>query len=151
MDGEADTPEQQFSPVLGDQLCFALYAASRAVTTRYRPLLEPLGLTYPQFLVLLALWQQNAVPIKEIGAVLQLDYGTLTPLIKRLETAGLLCRERRTDDERTVLVTLTPEGRALRARASHIPTAMGHAMALTPTQFDQARTLLHLLTANVSQ
>ncbi|GAA1235339.1 MarR family transcriptional regulator [Kitasatospora nipponensis] len=151
MNGEANAPEQEFSPILGDQLCFALYAASRAVTTRYRPLLEPLGLTYPQYLVLLALWQQDTVPIKEIGAALQLDYGTLTPLVKRLEAGGLVRRERRPDDERTVLVTLTPEGHALQARAAHIPTAMGRAMGLTPTQFDQARTLLRLLTANVSE
>ncbi|MFJ9924672.1 MULTISPECIES: MarR family winged helix-turn-helix transcriptional regulator [Streptomyces] len=146
---ENDT-EEGFSLLLDDQLCFALYAASRAVTNRYRPLLEALGLTYPQYLVMLVLWEHDTVPIKDIGAALQLDYGTLTPLIKRLEQAGLVRRERRPDDERTVLVTLTGQGQELRERARTIPTAIGDAMGLSPAQFDQARRLLRLLTANVS-
>ncbi|WP_051814167.1 MarR family winged helix-turn-helix transcriptional regulator [Kitasatospora sp. MBT63] len=150
MNGQESTPEPQFSPLVDDQLCFALYAASRAVTARYRPLLEPLGLTYPQYLVLLVLWQDDTVPIKDIGAALQLDYGTLTPLIKRLESAGLVRRERRPDDERTVLVSLTGQGRDLHTRARGIPAAMGAAMGLTPTQFAQARTLLRQLTVNVA-
>ncbi|MFF3277472.1 MarR family winged helix-turn-helix transcriptional regulator [Streptomyces chrestomyceticus] len=142
--------EQDFPLLLDDQLCFALYAASRAVTNRYRPLLDALGLTYPQYLVMLVLWEHGTVPIKDIGAALQLDYGTLTPLIKRLEAAGLVRRERRPDDERTVQVTLTGQGQELRERARTIPTAIGDAMGLTPSQFDQARRLLRLLTANVS-
>ncbi|MFJ1707023.1 MarR family winged helix-turn-helix transcriptional regulator [Kitasatospora sp. NPDC088346] len=150
MNGQMSSPEQEFSPLVDDQLCFALYAASRAVTTRYRPLLEPLGLTYPQYLVLLVLWQDDTVPIKDIGSALQLDYGTLTPLIKRLESAGLVRRERRPDDERTVLVTLTDQGRDLHTRARTVPAAMGTAMGLTPPQFEQARALLRLLTTNVS-
>ncbi|MER8188263.1 MarR family transcriptional regulator [Kitasatospora sp. NPDC094015] len=150
MNAQASAPEQEFSPLVDDQLCFALYAASRAVTARYRPFLEPLGLTYPQYLVLLVLWQDDTVAIKDIGAALHLDYGTLTPLIKRLEGAGLVRRERRPDDERTVLVTLTDQGRDLHTRARGIPAAMGSAMGLTPSQFDQARTLLRLLSTNVS-
>lgn len=142
--------EQDFSLLLDDQLCFALYAASRAVTNRYRPLLEALELTYPQYLVLLVLWEHDTVPIKNIGAALQLDYGTLTPLIKRLESAGLLRRERRPEDERTVLVTLTEEGRNLRERARTVPAAIGDAMGLTPSQRAQARHLLRQLTANVT-
>ncbi|MFF7280991.1 MarR family winged helix-turn-helix transcriptional regulator [Streptomyces griseorubiginosus] len=150
--GSAETgTEQDFSLLLDDQLCFALYAASRAVTNRYRPLLEEFGLTYPQYLVLLVLWEHDTVPIKDIGAALQLDYGTLTPLIKRLESAGLVRRERRPDDERTVLVTLTDQGAQLRERARTIPKAIGDAMGLTPTQFDQARGLLRLLATNVSE
>ncbi|WP_174505153.1 MarR family winged helix-turn-helix transcriptional regulator [Streptacidiphilus carbonis] len=141
---------QGFSLLLDDQLCFALYAASRAVTNRYRPLLEALGLTYPQYLVLLVLWEHGTVPIKDIGGALQLDYGTLTPLIKRLETAGLVRRERRPEDERTVLVTLTEQGRDLRERARSVPGDIGDAMGLTTSQFDQARQLLRLLTANVT-
>ncbi|TDC20749.1 MarR family transcriptional regulator [Streptomyces sp. 8K308] len=137
--------------LLDDQLCFALYAASRAVTNRYRPLLEGLGLTYPQYLVLLVLWEHGTVPIKDIGAALQLDYGTLTPLIKRLESAGLVRRERRPDDERTVLVTVTEQGQELRERARTVPTAIGDAMGLTPAQFDEVRRLLRLVTANVSR
>lgn len=146
--GDGVTPE--FSLLLDDQLCFALYAASRAVTHRYRPLLDDLGLTYPQYLVLLMLWEHGAVPIKDIGATLQLDYGTLTPLLKRLEAAGLVRRERRPDDERTVRISLTGQGRDLRERARTVPGAMGAAMKLTPSQFDEARRLLRLLTANVS-
>src|ERR671925_402329 len=99
--------QSEFSLLLDDQLCFALYAASRAVTNSYRPLLDELGLTYPQYLVMLVLWEHDAVPIKDVGAALELDYGTLTPLSKRLEASGLVQRQRRPDDERTVQVTLT--------------------------------------------
>jgi DNA-binding MarR family transcriptional regulator len=136
--------------MLDDQLCFALYAASRAVTHRYRPLLDPLGLTYPQYLVMLVLWEHGTVPIKEICDALHLDYGTLTPLIKRLEANGLLLRERSPEDERTVRVRLTEEGLALRERAAGVPTAIAAAMGLTPRQFDEAKHLLRLLTDNVS-
>src|SRR5258708_25930433 len=87
--------DEQWTLALDRQLCFALYAASRAVTALYRPLLDALGLTYPQYLVMLVLWEQESVLVKELGAALQLDYGTLTPLLKRLETHGLLRRERR--------------------------------------------------------
>jgi DNA-binding MarR family transcriptional regulator len=139
-----------FSLLLDDQLCFALYAASRAVTQRYRPLLEDLGLTYPQYLVLLVLWEHDAVPVKEIGTALQLDYGTLTPLIKRLESLGLVRRERSVEDERTVLVSLTEAGIGLRERAAGLPAAIGEAMGLTPRQFDEARRLLRMLAQNVS-
>lgn len=140
----------EFTLLLDDQLCFALYAASRAVTQRYRPLLDELGLTYPQYLVMLVLWEHGAVPIKDIGSALQLDYGTLTPLIKRLEANGLVRRERSADDERTVRVSLTSEGEELRARAADVPAAIGAAMALSPQQFDEAKRLLRLLADNVS-
>lgn len=139
-----------FSLLLDDQLCFALYAASRAVTQRYRPLLEELGLTYPQYLVMLVLWEHGTVPIKDIGNALQLDYGTLTPLIKRLESTRLVRRERSPEDERTVQVSLTDHGHELQERARKIPRAIGDAMGLTPEEFDEAKRLLRLLTANVS-
>jgi DNA-binding MarR family transcriptional regulator len=139
-----------FSLRLNDQLCFALYAASRAVTQRYRPLLEELGLTYPQYLAMLVLWEHGAVPVKDIGAALQLDYGTLTPLIKRLESNGLVRRERSTQDERTVLVSLTDAGEELRARAETVPGAIGEAMGLTPREFDETKRLLRLLAENVA-
>ncbi|MFI9272230.1 MarR family winged helix-turn-helix transcriptional regulator [Kitasatospora sp. NPDC052896] len=144
------TPEE-FTLLLDDQLCFALYAASRAVTNRYRPLLDDLGLTYPQYLVLLVLWEHGAVPVKDIGAALQLDYGTLTPLIKRLEAAGLVRRERRPDDERTVQVTLTEQGQGLRERARAVPAAMGDVMGLSPQESSDAKKLLRRLTANVTR
>ncbi|MBP2047730.1 DNA-binding MarR family transcriptional regulator [Streptomyces griseochromogenes] len=139
-----------YSLLLDDQLCFALYAASRAVTQRYRPLLEELGLTYPQYLVLLVLWEHGSVPIKGIGAALQLDHGTLTPLIKRLETAGLVRRERRPDDERTVLVGLTDLGHELRGRAGVVPAAIGDAMGLSAADRGEAMRILRTLVAHVS-
>jgi DNA-binding MarR family transcriptional regulator len=107
---------------LDAQLCFLLYAATRAVTQAYAPLLEPLGLTYPQYLVMLVLWEQDGVTLGRIGERLQLDSGTLTPLLKRMEAAGLLTRARSREDERAVTVTLTAAGRKLRARATDVPT-----------------------------
>lgn len=139
-----------YTLLLDDQLCFVLYAASRAVTARYRPLLEALQLTYPQYLVMLVLWEQRAVAVKELGAALQLDYGTLTPLVKRLEANGLVRRERRADDERSVQVTLTDQGAALRERAAGVPPVMGDAMGLSPEESTQVKTLLRRLTDNVS-
>ena len=95
------------SLLLDEQLCFALYAAQRAVTAAYRPLLDELGLTYPQYLVLLVLWERGETTVKELAAALRLDYGTLSPLLKRLEAAGLVRRERAAHDERSVLVACT--------------------------------------------
>lgn len=112
---------------LDRQLCFALYAASRAMTKLYRSLLEPLGLTYPQYLVLLVLWEADGLAVNEVGDRLALDSGTLTPLLKRLEAAGLVRRVRDTADERRVLLHLTPEGRALRERATGLPPRVAEA------------------------
>ena len=104
-------------PLLDNQLCYALYAAAHRMTKSYRPLLERLGLTYPQYLVLLVLWEQDGVTVSEIGRRLRLDSGTLTPVLKRLESAGFLIRTRRQSDEREVEIALTPDGTALRADA----------------------------------
>jgi len=109
---------------LDEQLCFALYNASRALTRAYAPLLEPLGLTYPQYLVLLVLWERDGVPVKQLGERLALDSGTLTPLLKRLERQGVVERRRGDDDERIVRIHLTASGRALRVRARKIPTEL---------------------------
>jgi len=109
---------------LDNQLCFALYAASGLVTRAYRPLLEPLGLTYPQYLVMLALWEQAPRTVKALGQALELDSGTLTPLLKRLESAGYVTRTRDADDERRVQIALTPEGQALKAKAAEVPAAL---------------------------
>ncbi|GAA1008625.1 MarR-family transcriptional regulator [Streptomyces sp. F-3] len=109
------------SLLLDDQLCFALYAAQRAVTAVYRPLLDELGLTYPQYLVLLVLWEQGESTVKELATALRLDYGTVSPLLKRLEAAGLVRRERSVRDERSVLVTVTGRGEELRERAARVP------------------------------
>ncbi len=106
---------------LDDQLCFALYTASRAVTAAYRPLLDELGITYPQYLVLLVLWEEEHCSVGHLGHRLHLDSGTLSPLLKRLENSGLVVRQRAAADERRVEVTVTPAGRALQARAACIP------------------------------
>jgi DNA-binding MarR family transcriptional regulator len=106
---------------LDNQFCFALYSTSHAMTKTYKPLLDRLGLTYPQYLVMLVLWERDDVLVKDIGARLFLDSGTLTPLLKRLEANGLLARIRDTVDERQVRIVLSSEGRALRARALEVP------------------------------
>jgi len=116
----ADKPHTDWL-ALDNQLCFSLYSASLAMTKLYKPLLEPLGLTYPQYLVMLVLWETDDVTVSAIGERLHLDSGTLTPLLKRLETAGLLQRERSAEDERRVHVTLTTSGRRLRERATQVP------------------------------
>ncbi|MFC4502670.1 MULTISPECIES: MarR family winged helix-turn-helix transcriptional regulator [Streptomyces] len=136
--------------LLDDQLCFALYAASRAVTARYRPLLDALGLTYPQYLVMLVLWEQDSISVRELGAALQLESSTLSPLLKRLEANGLLRRERRPDDERSVALRLTDAGARLRDRATTVPLAIGDAMGLTAEEDATAKRLLRQVTANVS-
>ncbi|MCT9075424.1 MarR family winged helix-turn-helix transcriptional regulator [Streptomyces fulvoviolaceus] len=135
---------------LDDQLCFALYAASRAVTARYRPLLDELGLTYPQYLVMLVLWEQDSISVRDLGTALQLESSTLSPLLKRLEAGGLLRRERRPDDERSVAIRLTEEGAQLRERARVVPPAIGDAMGLTPEQDALAKQLLRLIAGNVA-
>jgi len=109
---------------LDEQLCFALYSASRAVIRAYAPLLAPLGLTYPQYLVLLVLWELDGLPVKDIGERLALDSGTLTPLLKRLEHQGLVERRRGEDDERVVRIHLTAAGRALRGKARKVPAEL---------------------------
>lgn len=110
--------------LLDNQLCFALYSTSLAMTKLYKPLLAEMGLTYPQYLVMLALWERDDVTVSKLGERLFLDSGTLTPLLKRMEAAGLLQRRRSGQDERRVLVTLTPTGRALKTKASCIPSGL---------------------------
>jgi DNA-binding MarR family transcriptional regulator len=106
------------------QVCFALVVASRSVLAIYRPLLEPLGLTHPQYLVMLALWSEAPLSVGRIGSLLQLDSPTLSPLLKRLQSAGLITRNRSGDDERQVLIDLTEDGQALREKALAIPPAV---------------------------
>lgn len=113
---------------LDKQLCFALYSASLAMTKLYKPLLEALGLTYPQYLAMLVLWERDGLMVSELGERLFLDSGTLTPLLKRLEAAGLVARIRAVDDERRVHVTLTAAGRKLKTRAAGIPACIAGAV-----------------------
>ena len=115
---------------LDEHLCFALYSASLAMDQLYRRLLRDLGLTYPQYLTMLVLWERDGIGVSEIGARLFLDSATLTPLLKRLEAAGLVRRTRSTEDERSVLVSLTPAGRALRVAAADVPVQVACAAAV---------------------
>ncbi len=116
---------------LDNQLCFALYSASLAMTKVYKPLLEALGLTYPQYLVMLVLWEHDTLTVTELGEHLFLDSGTLTPLLKRMEIAGLVQRSRSPDDERRVLVAPTAAGRKLKVRAAKVPGCMLQATGCT--------------------
>lgn len=109
---------------LDNQICFAIYSTAHAFNRVYKPLLDRLGLTYPQYLVMLVLWERDGVPVKDIGERLFLDSGTLTPLLKRLEAAHLLKRTRSTEDERQVLIALTPQGQALRETARAVPQSI---------------------------
>ena len=117
------TPTRQSDAMLllDNQLCFALYSASLAMTRVYKPLLDALGLTYPQYLAMLVLWERDGLMVSELGERLYLDSGTLTPLLKRLESSGLISRIRAVEDERRVHITLTAAGRKLKARAANIP------------------------------
>ncbi|OBA57277.1 hypothetical protein A5647_24570 [Mycobacterium sp. 1100029.7] len=132
-------------------VCFALHAASRAVTAAYRPLLTPLGLTYPQFLVLSALWERDDRTVGELVELLQLDYGTMTPLLKRLEKRGLVRRTRSPDDERSVIVGLTDEGHGLRVRAAGSYAAISDKFDITPKGARSALKLLHSIIAKAGE
>ncbi|GAB2178438.1 MarR family winged helix-turn-helix transcriptional regulator [Dongia sp. agr-C8] len=134
---------------LDNQLCFAVYAAAHAFNATYKPLLEPLGLTYPQYLVMLVLWQEDRVTVSAIGGRLGLDSGTLTPLLKRLEAAGLVSRLRDAADERQVRISLTGSGRALKQKAKGIPQALFCASGLTLGELTALRGQLESLAANL--
>ena len=130
--------------LLDNQLCFALYAASRALTRAYAPLLEPLGITYPQYIVFLSLWERDGRPVNELGTCLALDSGTLTPLLKRLEQRGLVERRRDHEDERVVKIFLTAEGKALRTKAKRIPPVIAHKSGFDATDPKQLAALAKL-------
>jgi DNA-binding MarR family transcriptional regulator len=138
------------SAVLEDQLCFALYAASRAMTARYRPLLDAIGLTYPQYLVMMLLWEEDNQTVGQLGARLSLDSGTLSPLLKRLTTAGLVTRHRRVEDERSVAIVLTDAGRALRDKADAISEEILCALDLDRDEFRDLKAKLNLVTERVA-
>ncbi len=127
---------------IDDMLCFALYAASRAAMDVYRPLLDELGLTYPQYLVMIVLWDREICSVKEIGRTLHLDSGTLSPLLKRLESTGFIKRQRRTQDERVVDISLTQAGRALHERAADVPMKVSCRYGI---EFEEYVTLLEQL------
>ena len=120
--------------LLSNQLCFAVYSTAHAFNRAYKPLLDRLGLTYPQYLVMLVLWERDGLPVRDIGERLFLDSGTLTPLLKRMEVAELIKRTRGTEDERQVLIALTSRGRALREKARAVPQAILAASACSLTE-----------------
>ncbi|HEY5267116.1 MAG TPA: MarR family transcriptional regulator [Acidimicrobiales bacterium] len=124
------------------QVCFALVVASRSVLSIYRPLLEPMGLTHPQYLVMLALWNESPLSVREIGSLLQLDSPTLSPLLKRLATAGLVTRTRSDDDERRLCIELTQQGRNLRERALAIPPAIVARLGIELPELEQLHAAL---------
>lgn len=136
---------------LDQQLCFALYSASRAVTRLYRPLLDALGLTYPQYLVMLVLWERGTVTVKELGKALDLDSGTLSPLLKRLEANGIVARVRSAADERSVLVAPTEAGAALRERAAAVPERIACASGMDPRDLIGFRDQLKEMTRIVNE
>jgi len=142
-------PESAHNPLLklDNQLCFSVYALSRLITKAYQPLLESLDVTYPQYLVLLLLWEHNELTVKDLGNKLMLDSGTLTPLLKRMEQRQWLSRQRDPRDERSVVVALAPAGRTLQAHAQQIPVQRAEKMQLVPAEIDALRTQLrHLIT-----
>lgn len=127
---------------LENHLCFPLYACSRETIRLYKPLLDPLGLTYTQYITMLVLWERGASTVKALGNALYLDSGTLTPLLKKLEAKGLLYRNRSTEDERNLIVSLTPKGMAMREQAVHVQAQMAKMVRLSP---EETLTLYKLL------
>ena len=140
------TPES-----LHAQVCFALHSASRATTAAYRGLLEDLGLTYPQYLVLVALWEQDGRGVGELCSALDLDTGTLSPMLKRLEAQGLVERRRQQADERRVDIHLTAAGRGMQARAAGVPARLAEATGLSPAELDGLRSTLDRLRSALSE
>ncbi|MFN3581460.1 MAG: MarR family winged helix-turn-helix transcriptional regulator [Pseudomonas sp.] len=134
----SSAPDQSAYLLLRNQLCHSLYSASNAMVRAYRPLLEPLGLTYPQYLVMLSLWERDDVPIKHLVEETRLDSGTLTPILKRLEQKQLVQRRRGDIDERQWLIQLTSEGTELRAKAEGVPQQL---LCMTSLNLEQARAL----------
>ena len=134
---------------LDRQVCFALAAASRSVIGLYRPVLQPMGLTHPQYLVMLALWEHSPRTVRDIGDALYLDPATLSPLLKRLESAGLITRERNTIDERSLDVRLTDDGQALRSQAERVPAQIIERLGMPLTELEAIRDgLTRLLAAS---
>ncbi len=132
---------------LKNQLCFPLYACSKEVVKRYKPFLDPLGLTYTQYIAMMVLWEHGDATVKELGRQLYLDSGTLTPLLKKMEAQGLVTRERCAEDERSVVIRLTPRGTELQEAAASVPLQMGRCMSLDTKDM---RTLYDLLYKTLS-
>jgi DNA-binding MarR family transcriptional regulator len=149
MDGFELLPDDGDPLRLDRQVCFPLYAASNLLTRLYRPVLAELGLTYPQYLVMLVLWEQTPQSVGSLGGALYLDSGTLTPLLKRMEQAGLITRRRDSRDERRVLIDLTEAGRALRTPASRVPETLLRGYSGSPAGLEALRDTVRALVATL--
>ncbi len=136
---------------LENQLCFPLYACSKEVVRQYKPFLDPLGLTYTQYITLLVLWEAGELSVKDMGERLWLDSGTLTPVLKKLEAKGIVTRRRSVEDERVVLIGLTPEGEALKEKAASIPFQVGKCIRLSPEEIKELHGLLYKVLESMSQ
>jgi len=136
---------------IDELLCFSVYSVNHAISRLYRPLLTPLGLTYPQYLVLVALWDRDKRRVNDLGAELQLDTNTLTPLLKRMEAADLLTRKRNPEDERSLIVALTDEGRALQDRAGEVTSCVLEAMGGDIEELSALRDRLNVLRQKLEQ
>ncbi|WP_029902877.1 MarR family winged helix-turn-helix transcriptional regulator [Prevotella sp. 10(H)] len=130
---------------LNNQLCFPVYALSRQITALYRPYLDELGITYPQYLVLMVLWEQGSATVKRLGELLWLDSGTLTPLLKRMEMSGLVVRKRSAEDERVVDIMIADKGKALEKKAEAIPPVMKEKLGLNDAELKELRDKLNKL------
>ncbi|MCH5338659.1 MAG: MarR family transcriptional regulator [Acetatifactor sp.] len=140
---EVNVSEEKYDVLkIQNQLCFPLYACAREVVKRYTPFLDEIDLTYTQYIVMMVLWEKRSVTVKELGNILFLDSGTLTPLLKKLEAKNFISRKRSETDERNLIVTITPEGEALREKAVEIPEKMSQCVALEP---EEAMTLYQIL------
>lgn len=131
--------------LLSNQICFPLYACSRQIIKKYKPFLDELDLTYTQYITMLVLWEQESVTVKELGLTLYLDSGTLTPLLKKMEAKGLVTRKRYEEDERSLLVTITEKGKAMRERALGIPGGIARCASLEPQEAKQLYDALYKL------
>lgn len=136
--------------LLENQICLSLYSATNALLRAYRPFLDPLGLTYPQYLVMLALWENNHISVNDVCRATRLETGTVTPLLKRLETKGLLQRKRNPKDERQRIISLTAEGEALREPAGNVPSQMACLNAVSPEEARQIKTLAEKMYRNIN-
>ena len=144
-----DNEEKYESLKLGNQLCFPLYACSKEIIRRYKPYLDQIDLTYTQYITMMVMWEKKIVNVKTLGESLYLDSGTLTPVLKKLESKGYITRERSSEDERNLVVAITPEGEKLRDRAIDIPSSSGSCVKLSAEESKLLYNLLYKIIGNV--
>ncbi|WP_298703348.1 MarR family winged helix-turn-helix transcriptional regulator [uncultured Veillonella sp.] len=135
---------------LRNQLCFPLYACAKEIVRAYQTLLDPVNLTYTQYIVMMVMWEHKEMNVKSLGEYLYLDSGTLTPLLRKMETKGFLTRTRSKEDERTVIISLTKEGEALREKVAHVPTEMANIIEITEEEYQVMYKLLYKMLARLT-